>query len=787
MKSLQLVEIAYKKFKQYAYYEQLDLFQREKIAKFECDSSFNKKLIRLSKNIDDIKKGSDDIDDINNLLKLVDYNLIPKSIGSIPCDKERISKDPEEKKIHFITNTKSSDKYCLEGINYFIDVPVELQLICVIWIMKAGIHLDSDSSDSCYWFRLNERLKKPDEQSSHIFKLYNTQYSEWRNKAIEKAEYVLKEEKKDITILSLDLKHCFYCIHPDFSEIIKFLNEKIETEEDRLFAVTLTKLVEKIHKSYQEAINKDHFCYSHNHIDFENEKYVVPIGLVSSGVICNWHLSRFDDQIINELNPAYYGRYADDILIVISNPDIIIQNLSEKEIVEVFIAKNFEKLGIFTHEIADKKNHYYLNIDPKLRIQSDKVFLHFYSADDSLAMLDVFKQKLEENSSAFYLLPEKELEFYINNTAYSLLFEGSTNKFRSITGIAENVTELSIKLSKINQTLSQSKVKTETLEAISDQIFKFYKGSNFINFCRTWEKYFTFTVITSQYRECATFYFSIQDTIKKISGFRPEKDDTYDFTRSSYLLERQKRDLQKYLDLSISMSVSLLGSTNETYLAHHMEEGKNIYKTKKDLENEQNSIRLISDLFRKSNLIRHHNIAYPLINYTDYEDSLIDLDKIEKYLSKKQILFTKNSNEIKFSPRFIHFDEFYLFWFMQKIYGKNSLKLTDIIPYYLRLSNIDKKEFQITIDKMLCISNSLENKNGCNDKNSIISAYHINIPKKISSIETENKSLKIGIANIKVKQEYLESSYKPRKTPILSFERREDLNKGTKSCKKRKV
>ena len=48
-------------------------------------------------------------------------------------------------------------------------------------------------------------------------------------KQLKKSEYVLKEEKKDITILSLDLKHCFYCIHPDFSEIIKFLNEKIET------------------------------------------------------------------------------------------------------------------------------------------------------------------------------------------------------------------------------------------------------------------------------------------------------------------------------------------------------------------------------------------------------------------------------------------------------------------------------------------------------------------------------------------------------------------------------
>src|SRR5208337_1766538 len=398
MRSIRLVEVAYKKFKQYAYHEQLDLFQRKKIAEFECDPQFYDNLSHFSKNIDLIKKGSIDIDDINNLLKEVNYNLIPKSIGPIPCGKKKISKKQDEKEIHFITNTKTSDEYCLEGINYFIDVPVELQLLCVIWVMKAGIHIDSELSNSCYWFRLNERLKKPNEQSSHIFKLYNTQYNEWRNKAIEKSEYTLKEEKKDIAIISLDLKHCFYCIHPDFSKLIECLNEKIENEEDRLFAVTLTKLIEKIHAAYQDAINQGHFCYTHSHIEVEPGKYVVPIGLVSSGVICNWHLSQFDDQILKELNPAYYGRYADDILIVISNPDIKIQKQSNKEIVEDFIAKYFEKLKIFTHPIDGK---YCLNFDQKLCIQSDKLLLHFYSADDSLAMLDVFKQKLNENSCAF--------------------------------------------------------------------------------------------------------------------------------------------------------------------------------------------------------------------------------------------------------------------------------------------------------------------------------------------------------------------------------------------------
>lgn len=636
MDSLQLVEIAYKKFKQYAYHEQLDLFQREKIAKFECDPQFNIKLSRLSEIIDLIKKGSTDIDYINNLLKEVNYNLIPKSIGPIPCDKKKISNDPDESKIHFITNTKTSNEYRLEGINYFIDVPVELQLLCVIWVMKAGVPVDTELSDSCYWFRLNDRLKKPNEQSSHIFKLYNTQYSDWRNNAIKKAEDLLKNEKKDIAILSLDLKHCFYCIHPDFSALIEYISERITNEEDKLFAVTLTKFVEKIHKAYQKSINNEHFCYTHSHIEFESEKYVVPIGLVSSGVICNWHLSRFDNQIIKELNPAYYGRYADDILIVISNPDIKSEKRCDKDIVEGFIAKYFEKLGIFTKKSDNKKNYYCLNIDPKLCIQSDKLFLHFYCADDSLAMLDVFKQKLKENSSAFYLLPENELAFYINNSAYSLLFEGSTNKFRSIMGIAENVTELSIKLSKINQVFSQSEVKQETLEKISDQIFKFYKGTNFINFCRTWEKYFVFTVITSQYRDCANFYFRIQDTINKITDFKPEKDKSFNPVNSAALLKRQKEDLQKYLDLSISMSVSLLGSSIDTYFNYHMEEGKQNYRNKENLDNEKRDISTISDLMRRSNLIRHYNVAYPLINYTNYEDSLIDSDKIEKYLSKEK-------------------------------------------------------------------------------------------------------------------------------------------------------
>ena len=39
--------------------------------------------------------------------------------------------------------------------------------------------------------------------------------------------------------------------------------------------------------------------------------------------------------------------------------------------------------------------------------------------------------------------------------------------------------------------------------------------------------------------------------------------------------------------------------------------------------------------FRQSNLIRHNYIAYPLINYTNYESSLINWDQFEMKFTEK--------------------------------------------------------------------------------------------------------------------------------------------------------
>lgn len=760
METDELVQIAYKKYKQYVYHEQLNLFQRKKLADFESSIEFKNNLGRLSLLIDLIRVGKTNNDLMNGLIKEINYWLVPKNLKTPDEKKENCKDFPEEDK-HFLTNVKSANEYYLEGANFFIDAPIELHLISTIWLMKVGVILESDIDDSCYGNRLNDMLKRPDDRSSHLFKMYNTQYQNWRNNALNTSKHILDDERKDIAILSLDFKHCFYCINAEFQDIKKYLREKIKNSEELKFAIGLTDIIEAVHVRYREVIDPV-YCYSHSHIP--SNVSPLPVGFVSSGLLCNWHLKEFDSKILGELNPDYYGRYVDDVLIVIGNP-IIEENASEGKI-RKFMAKYFCENGIFKY---NDENKYQLKDKPELFVQGKKLILHFYSVDHSHALLDAFKQEVDNNASAFFFLPDDDLQYYINETAYNLLFDGSKNKWRNVIGIVENVTELSKNLTKIISGLSQSEIKQEVKEKISDQLLKFYKGKNFINFCRTWEKLFTFTILIKQYDEGAIFYLDVEETINKITKFFPENDekniDEKD-QRNQSILIKQKADLHEYLKLALSLPLGLMGKDQEIYLTKHVDESIARFKKSNQYNDQAKEIRVQSQLFRKSNLIRHNYVAYPLINFTNYEHSLIDWDQFESFFIGEK--FHLNSEKIHNSPRFIHFDEYYLFNFLQSIFYGEEIEMNKFDKKYRDEFSINKKIFPVSIRKHEKLTKLLEEEG--------IEIIEYCIPNKISMVsEKPTGKIKVGVANIKITDENILSSYHPIKKPNLDFERQKEL------------
>ena len=56
--------------------------------------------------------------------------------------------------------------------------------------------------------------------------------------------------------------------------------------------------------------------YSRELGDLFGGRNVLPIGFLPSNVLANCYLNKFDKAVIEGLNPMYYGRYVDDILIV---------------------------------------------------------------------------------------------------------------------------------------------------------------------------------------------------------------------------------------------------------------------------------------------------------------------------------------------------------------------------------------------------------------------------------------------------------------------------------------
>ncbi|EEH4878384.1 RNA-directed DNA polymerase, partial [Salmonella enterica] len=225
----------------------------------------------------------------------------------------------------------------------------------------------------------------------------------------------------------------------------------------------------------------------------------IPIGFTSSAILANWYLSDFDRDIRSKINPSYYGRYVDDILFVFSSPKIGIEDRGD-EVVN-FINR---KLCDFIIPTDDHKGFKLTSAYHELPIQKDKLIFHYFNKDHSLAGLQVFKQEIENRSSAFRFLPEEHISSDLDKFAYDILFDGSANKFRSIVGLAENETELSKYIS--SHILAHRLCNLPSNENTLKQITLFFKGENGLRFCRLWEKVLSYTLITRRYGFSIMFY-----------------------------------------------------------------------------------------------------------------------------------------------------------------------------------------------------------------------------------------------------------------------------------------
>lgn len=694
------IQEAYKKFKSYVYYDNSNLHMRQQIAEFES-TDYKKRLQILHENLDHLNIIGEFYNDMNtyftDLVKSISYWKFPKKIYTKNNSNDQL-----------LRNYQYDKRIEVTDYIYHVNSPIELHIVAVLWIMKEGQYLVEDTEFS-YGYTLDKTDNKKDIVSGlRLFKPYYSEYQKWRDRAINSAKNILTENQ-NVGIISLDLKNFYHSVKLDFGLIKIFL-------ENKGINSTLTKILHKIYSHYTLE------THSLNHKEF-NDKSILPIGFLSSGILANWHLKKFDSKINNMLSPVYYGRYVDDILITLPLGSLKKFPNSKKLIEIIFEDNNILEKDLLNINREDQENDsdtIYKVLDySSLYIQNEKIIIMLFDKNEPTAILDKFKNEIRKSSSEYKFLPSEELiNENFEEASSKLIYDGSKNKLRSIKEFQDDRFGISSFLAKKIFLALQSDITVDT-EA-SEQILDFFRNSRCLDYTSLWEKVFTYFVLNNDYFSIERFAKNIRYAVSLLpDSENGEVKDNYEATLSSVI--------------SLSISIKL-----EAY------KRKEVFFIYIELAEKYRNARMVRKNYSKSVLAELVNIKYK--KYIDLTDQSVSIDP--NFLTK-----------YKYYPRYVHYHEIVLASFISKIIN-GSLEATNITDI---------------ISKSQAIFNAVSN-------SSVETLSYMPIPKKIDGIPTfclqENickKKLKIGIANFNIENKIFTQSY--IRNPVISPNRKKELIK----------
>lgn len=352
-KNIIMLEGAYKKLKSYYYYDKSLLFIKKKIACFESSETlFHETFDTLAQNLK-----CENHTYFDSLIKHIGFVVLPKKMGgSSPCTD--------------VIRSNVDHKKNITKLNLYIDAPIELLILDTLWMLLIGkIQTDNKCRSSNSYaslfkrsvFNNNEDLFDGiDFKSNRCFEPYFKNYVSWRDNAFSIIEK--KQNETDLVLITLDLQSFYYSVDFDFGNLSSILNN-----DPRIQKISaLTNIIRKVYYQYTAIIRK----YKKGIAD--DETCVFPIGLLSPMVLREAYMKSFDDIVVSALQPNYYARYVDDILLVL--PASGLEDFSKVDLIEHFLITN--------HIVAPAgRSGYKLILHPTIKLQSQKIDCFFFKKD----------------------------------------------------------------------------------------------------------------------------------------------------------------------------------------------------------------------------------------------------------------------------------------------------------------------------------------------------------------------------------------------------------------------
>ena len=183
---------------------------------------------------------------------------------------------------------------------------IDFHVLSTLWMLKVGHLFDAKLTDCAYGNRLRRKGgsdTEVNELSLGTFKPYLKPFRDWRDKGIEAMQTALKDGKK-IVALTADITSYYHQLNPAFMQSPAFLQDVLGLRE-------LTDAEARLHRLFIKALEAWALKTP--------LKGGLPVGLPASAIVANVALIELDRAIEKGVVPLYYGRYVDDILLVMEN------------------------------------------------------------------------------------------------------------------------------------------------------------------------------------------------------------------------------------------------------------------------------------------------------------------------------------------------------------------------------------------------------------------------------------------------------------------------------------
>lgn len=364
----------------------------------------------------------------------------------------------------FIYRSKSSmpelEKKNLElDFRIIGDHSIDFHVLSSLWIQKVGYKLERIVSSNSYGCRLNSNIVSNGQlnvwrdminidsklkPSIGNFRSYIFNYRKWQDNGFEAISYALKDGKKVLAVTA-DLKKYYHRIDCSFISNEKFLFQYYENPELLHATIELSTILVKAIHAWSSNVYHDEATP----IEFKyNGHSGIPMGLGASKVVANLLLTSFDKQIEEELNPLYYGRYVDDLFIVI-NDNGHIQNSQD---FWKYVDKRIDHLIIKdkkSRNIYEGSNNEYIPKGVLFNVTYSKNSLiefgkgkekyYFLEGISGETFLQTLKESMDENSSEWRLPPDSDSDiekFSESVTESSSQVENPANSLSKSDGVS---------------------------------------------------------------------------------------------------------------------------------------------------------------------------------------------------------------------------------------------------------------------------------------------------------------------------------------------------------------